>query len=56
VPIRVISASDDRLFPVDLQERVARARLGITPERLPGGHLVALSRPEELARLVTRQA
>jgi len=24
-------------------------RLGITPETLPGGHLVALSRPKELA-------
>jgi pimeloyl-ACP methyl ester carboxylesterase len=56
VPIRVISASDDRLFPVDFQEQVARERLGITPERLPGGHLVALSRPGELAELVTGQA
>jgi pimeloyl-ACP methyl ester carboxylesterase len=56
VPTRVISSRDDRLFPVDFQVRVARERLGITPEQLPGGHLVALSRPEELASLLTGQA
>jgi pimeloyl-ACP methyl ester carboxylesterase len=56
VPTRVISSRDDRLFPVDFQMRVARQRLGITPELLPGGHLVALSRPEELASLLTGQA
>jgi pimeloyl-ACP methyl ester carboxylesterase len=56
VPTRVISARDDRIFPLDLQIRVARDRLGITPEELPGGHLVALSRPEELATLLTGQA
>jgi hypothetical protein len=32
---------------------VARQRLGITPEELPGGHLLALSQPGELVeRLV----
>ena len=55
VPTRVLSGEQDRLFPVDFQIRIARQRLGITPETLPGGHLVALSRPEELAaRLVGR--
>lgn len=49
VPTTVLSSRDDRLFPVEFQIRVARRRLGITPETLPGGHLVALSRPEELA-------
>jgi pimeloyl-ACP methyl ester carboxylesterase len=49
VPTRVLSGTDDRLFPVEFQERVARERLGITPQRLPGGHLIALSHPEELA-------
>ncbi len=53
VPTRVISARDDRIFPLDLQVRVARDRLGRTPEDLPGGHLVALSRPDELASLLT---
>jgi len=53
VPTRVLQGRDDRLFPVELQRRVAEERLGITPEEMPGGHLVALSRPAELAdRLV----
>ena len=49
VPTRVLSSRDDRLFPVDFQARVARERLGRTREVLPGGHLVALSQPAELA-------
>ena len=49
VPTTVLSSRHDRLFPVDFQIRVARERLGITPTTLPGGHLVALSRPAELA-------
>jgi pimeloyl-ACP methyl ester carboxylesterase len=49
VPTRVLSGRQDRLFPVGFQIRVARERLGITPETMPGGHLLALSRPEELA-------
>jgi len=53
VPTRVLQGRDDRLFPVELQRRVAHERLGIVPEEMPGGHLVALSRPGELAeRLV----
>lgn len=49
VPTRVLSARDDRFFPVAFQRRLARERLGVTPDELPGGHLVALSRPVELA-------
>lgn len=56
VPTRVISSRDDRLFPLAFQIRVAEQRLGITPEQVPGGHLVALSRPEELAETVIRRA
>ncbi|GAA0238098.1 alpha/beta hydrolase [Cryptosporangium japonicum] len=52
VPTRVIASRDDRLFPVDFQVRVARERLGITPEIVPGGHLVALSYPAELAAAI----
>lgn len=48
VPIHVLVASEDRLFPVSFQQRVAKERLGATAELLPGGHLVALSRPDEL--------
>jgi pimeloyl-ACP methyl ester carboxylesterase len=49
VPTRVLVGRDDRFFPIDFQRRVARERLGITPDEMPGGHLVALSRPTELA-------
>jgi pimeloyl-ACP methyl ester carboxylesterase len=49
VPTRVIQGSDDRLFPLEFQQRVVRERLGLDLEVMPGGHLVALSRPEELA-------
>ncbi len=49
VPVHAIAGRDDRFFPVELQQRVARERLGIEPDLVPGGHLAALSRPEELA-------
>jgi len=52
VPTTVISSRDDRVFPIDFQIRVAEERLGITPVQLPGGHLVSLSHPEELVKLV----
>jgi pimeloyl-ACP methyl ester carboxylesterase len=48
VPTRVIACSDDRLFPVEFQRRVVRDRLGLDVDVIPGGHLVALSRPTEL--------
>jgi pimeloyl-ACP methyl ester carboxylesterase len=49
VPIRVVAGADDRLFPLDFQRTVARERLGIEPDVLPGGHLITLARPAELA-------
>jgi len=49
VPTRVLVGRDDKFFPAEFQRRVARERLGITPDEMPGGHLVALSRPRELA-------
>jgi pimeloyl-ACP methyl ester carboxylesterase len=49
VPTRVLVGRDDRFFPADFQRRVAQERLGITPDEMPGGHLVALGHPEELA-------
>jgi pimeloyl-ACP methyl ester carboxylesterase len=54
VPTRVLSGRQDRLFPVEFQTRIAQQRLGITPETMPGGHLVALSRPAELAARLDR--
>ena len=49
VPTRVLLCRDDRLFPAAFLRRVARERLGITPDEIDGGHTPALSRPKELA-------
>lgn len=54
VPTRVVAGADDRLFPADFQRAVARERLGVEADVLPGGHLIALSRPAELAEYLTR--
>ena len=43
---------DDRFFPADFQRRLARERLGIVPVELPGGHLLPLVRPAEVAGLL----
>jgi pimeloyl-ACP methyl ester carboxylesterase len=48
VPTRVLAGRDDRFFPPEFQRRVAAERLGLPVEEVPGGHLVALSRPGEL--------
>ncbi|HEY0453846.1 alpha/beta hydrolase [Actinophytocola sp.] len=48
VPTRVLVARDDRLFPLDLARRLAKERLGITPDEIPGGHLVAFGHPDAL--------
>jgi hypothetical protein len=49
VPIRAVAGSDDRFFPVGFQQALARDRLGINAEVLPGGHLISLSQPARLA-------
>ncbi len=49
VPTRFLQGRDDRFFPVEFQRRVARERLGIAPDEMAGGHLVALARPKALA-------
>jgi pimeloyl-ACP methyl ester carboxylesterase len=49
VPTRVLICRDDRMFPPAYLRRVARERLGITPDEIDGGHTPALSRPVELA-------
>lgn len=54
VPTRVLVGREDRLFPAGFQQQVARDRLGVEADLLPGGHLCALSRPDDLvARLLT---
>jgi pimeloyl-ACP methyl ester carboxylesterase len=53
IPTTVLAGRDDRFFPYEFQDRIARDRLGLEVEPLPGGHLLALSQPEALvARLV----
>jgi surfactin synthase thioesterase subunit len=49
VGIRVLAGHDDRFFPVDLQRRVARDRLGVEADVLPGGHLLPLAQPRLVA-------
>jgi pimeloyl-ACP methyl ester carboxylesterase len=52
IPMHVLAGRDDRFFPLELQQRVARDRLGVDPVVVPGGHLAALSHPEELAGVI----
>jgi pimeloyl-ACP methyl ester carboxylesterase len=52
VPTRFILSRHDRLFPASFMRRVARERLEVEPIEVDGGHLVALSRPRELADLL----
>lgn len=54
IPIRAIASADDRFFPLEFQRRTTRERLKLDVEILPGGHLVALSKPKELATLLLR--
>lgn len=49
VPTRFLQGRDDRFFPLEFQRRVVKGRLGAPVDEMPGGHLVALSRPRELA-------
>jgi len=49
VPIRAVAGAEDRFFPAAFQRGLARDRLGIEADVLPGGHLIALSQPERLA-------
>ena len=55
VPTRFVQGADDRFFPADFQRRVVGERLGIDIEELPGGHLLALSRPKELAEALASE-
>jgi pimeloyl-ACP methyl ester carboxylesterase len=54
IPIRVIASANDRFFPLEFQRRLARDRLKMNTEVLPGGHLVALSNPQGLVDLLLR--
>lgn len=54
VETRVLAGRDDRFFPLAFQTRVARDRLGLPVEVIPGGHLAALSYPGELTACLVR--
>jgi pimeloyl-ACP methyl ester carboxylesterase len=56
IPIRALVGADDRFFPCAFQRRVARDRLGLEAEVIPGGHLVALSQPDTLAAQLLNNA
>jgi len=53
VPTTVLLAREDRLFPAEHQRRVAADRLGLVPDEIDGGHMVALGRPGQLADRLT---
>ncbi|MFL6159313.1 MAG: alpha/beta fold hydrolase [Marmoricola sp.] len=54
VPTRVLAGVDDRFFPWELEQRLARERAGVEAEALPGGHLLSLSQPEALVASLLR--
>jgi pimeloyl-ACP methyl ester carboxylesterase len=55
VPTTVLAGTRDRLFPLDLVERLARERLGLDHvDTVDSGHLAALVRPEEVAAWLDR--
>ena len=49
VPTKFLLCSEDRFFPPDFFRRLAKERLGITPDEIAGSHCVALGKPKELA-------
>ncbi len=50
VPTRVLAGRHDRMFPLEFQRRIARQRLDLEVDEIDGGHMVAMSNPNELAR------
>ena len=56
VPTKVLIGRDDRFFPAEFQRPVAKDRLGLDADELPGGHLVALSNPSALADMLVEYA
>jgi len=57
VPTTVLAGTRDRLFPLPLQRRLARERLGLEEvETVESGHLAALVAPEAVAAWLLRAA
>jgi pimeloyl-ACP methyl ester carboxylesterase len=53
--VRALAGADDRFFPVEFQQRVARERLDVAVDVRPGGHLIALAKPETVAAYLLGQ-
>lgn len=56
VPTKFVLCDQDRFFPPAFFRRLVAERLHIVPDEIPAGHCVALSRPKELADLLTGYA
>ena len=56
IETRFVLCANDRFFPPRWLRPLVRDRLGIEPDEIDSGHCPALSRPEELARLLDRYA
>lgn len=52
VPTTVIVGRHDRMFPAAFQRRIAQDRLGLDTIEIESGHLPALAKPNDLARVV----
>lgn len=49
IPTKAILCGDDQFFPASFMRAQVRARLGIDPIEIPGGHYAPLSQPEAVA-------
>lgn len=56
VPTRFVLCTEDRFLPPEFQRGLALERLGVLPDEIAGSHCVALSRPTELADILTAVA
>jgi len=57
LPIRFLACREDRFMPLAFAHKLAQERLGIAAEKIDeidGGHMIALSRPRELAERLHR--
>lgn len=56
VATSAILCLDDQFFPPDFMRNQISDRLGVTPDEIPGGHYVAISRPDAVADQLLRYA
>jgi len=54
LPIAVVAAEHDRLFPLPFMRRLSRERLGVEPALVRSGHWPSLAAPGELARTLLK--